>query len=100
MEPLANAKLLTLLEQSLLTWRVLGKARLGDDGAIVISRLGADISVTRAPQGQPFRWMVAIDGRRRPALSLVAVLRQVRAALDPDFKPVRIRIAGMPGTAP
>jgi hypothetical protein len=40
-----------------------------------------------------FRWTVTIDGRTRGAISLVAVLRQVREALDPGYTAVRVRIA-------
>jgi len=40
--------------------------------------------------------MVSIDGRRRPAISLVAVLRQVREALDPGYATNRVRIAIAP----
>jgi hypothetical protein len=37
--------------------------------------------------------MVTVDGRRRGAVSLVAVLRQLRAALDPGYAKTRVRIA-------
>jgi hypothetical protein len=40
--------------------------------------------------------MVTIDGRTRPALSILAVLRQVRMALDPDFAANKIRVAIAP----
>ena len=40
--------------------------------------------------------MVTADGRTRGAISLVAVLRQVRAALDRSFVPNRVRIALSP----
>ena len=43
-----------------------------------------------------FRWMVAIGGRKRPALSLLAVLRQVREALDPDYAANKVRVAIAP----
>jgi hypothetical protein len=43
-----------------------------------------------------FRWLVTIDGRTRPALSLLAVLRQVREALDPDYSGSRLRVAIAP----
>jgi hypothetical protein len=48
------------------------------------------------PDDMMFRWMVTIDGRTRPAISLVAVLRQVRAALDPDFAATRVRVGIAP----
>ena len=43
-----------------------------------------------------FRWMVTVDGRKRGAISLVAVLRQVREALDPGYAANRVRIAVAP----
>ena len=36
--------------------------------------------------------MVIIGDRRRGAISLVAVLRQVRATLDPGYAVMRVRI--------
>jgi hypothetical protein len=43
-----------------------------------------------------FRWTVTIDGRTRPAISLLAVLRQVRGALDPGYAVSRVRVAVSP----
>ena len=43
-----------------------------------------------------FRWMVMIDGRRRGAISMLAVLRQVREALDPGYAASRVRVAVAP----
>jgi hypothetical protein len=37
--------------------------------------------------------MVTIDGRTRRAISIVAVLRQVREALDPGYAANRVRVA-------
>ena len=65
------------------------------DGALVIA--GAkDIRIDRAPLHLLFRWMVTVDGRKRGAISLVAVLRQVREALDPGYAANRVRIAVAP----
>ena len=84
-----------LLTESLAAWRVTGSVERTSDGAIVI---GGDtrIRIEPAPQDSMFRWMVAIDGRKRPALSLLAVLRQVREALDPDYAANRVRVAIAP----
>ncbi len=95
----APAPLVTLhrlLEASLPTWRVLARVAQEPGGSIVVSGLGRRIVVRRAPHELPFRWLVDIDGRERPALSVVTVLRQVRAALDPGFIPARVRIAQPP----
>jgi hypothetical protein len=43
-----------------------------------------------------FRWMVIIDGRRRGAISILAVLRQVREALDPGYAASRVHVAVAP----
>jgi hypothetical protein len=84
-----------LLKESLAAWRVAGSVERTRDGGIVI---GGDkkISIEPAPHHSMFRWMVAIDGRKRPALSLLAVLRQVRGALDPGYAANRVRVATAP----
>jgi len=82
-----------LLAQSLVAWRVAGSVARADDGALVIAGTGKDIRIERAPPHAMFRWTVTVDGRKRGAISLVAVLRQVREALDPGYAAVRVRIA-------
>ena len=57
---------------------------------------GYIIRIGRAPTDLPFRWHVTVDDRKRAALSLVAVLRQVREALDPGYATLRPRIAPVP----
>ena len=56
-----------------------------------LARLSVDV-IERSPDAM-FRWMVTVGGRTRGALSLVAVLRQVREALDPGYAASRVRIA-------
>ena len=85
-----------LLAQSLRAWPLRGRIMREDDGAIRVADGSKAIRVEPAPPGVPFRWMVSIDGRRRGAISLLAVLRQVRAALDPRFAPERVRVALSP----
>ena len=84
-----------LLAQSLVTWRVAGNVERANDGALVIGGTAKDIRIERAPHPM-FRWMVTVDGRKRGAISLVAVLRQVREALDPGYAAIRLRIAAAP----
>ena len=84
-----------LLVESLAAWRVTGSVERASDGALVIDGASKDIRIERAPP-QVFRWMVTIDGRKRRAISLVAVLRQVREALDPGYAAIRVRIAVAP----
>lgn len=87
---------LRLLEQSLVNWRLIGRVKIELRSVIVVEGLGRQIRITRSDPGLPFRWMITTDGRTRPALSIITVLRQVRGALDPSFKPVRVRIAPLP----
>ena len=83
-----------LLAQSLVAWRVAGSVARASDGALVIGGGRKSIRIDRAPR--VFRWMVTVDGRKRGAISLVAVLRQVREALDPGYAANRVRIAVAP----
>jgi hypothetical protein len=85
-----------LLAQSLIAWRVAGSVERASDGSLVICGSRKDIRVERAPLDLPFRWMITVDGRKRMAISLVAVLRQVREALDPGYEAKRVRIAVAP----
>ena len=84
---------LELLAQSLLAWRVAGHVERTSDGALVIGGCAKNIRIDRAPPDLMFRWMVTVDGRRRGAVSLLAVLRQVREALDPGYAANRLRAA-------
>lgn len=85
-----------LLAQSLLAWRVAGRVERTSDGALVISGSDRTIRVEPAPQHPIFRWMVTVDGRKRGAISLVAVLRQVREPLDPGYAANHVRVALAP----
>jgi hypothetical protein len=96
MTPAPSGLLRELLTQSLLAWHVSGRVRDADGGAIVVSAERSEILVGPAPPGLPFRWLVTIDGRQRPAISVVAVLRQVREAFDPGYATRRVRVAAFP----
>jgi hypothetical protein len=85
-----------LLAQSLVAWRVAGIVRRDAAGAIVICGDRKDIRIERAGDDLMFRWIVAVEGRKRGAISLVAVLRQVREALDPGYAASRVRVAVSP----
>jgi hypothetical protein len=84
-----------LLAQSLLAWGLKGKMR-GEGDAMIVCCDGAEIRLEAAQPGLPFRWMVSVNGRRRGAISLVAVLRQVRSALDPAYAVNRVRVGALP----
>jgi hypothetical protein len=85
-----------LMSQSLVAWGLNGSVRSTSDGAILVSCRERNIRIEPAPPDAPFRWIVIVDSRRRAATSLVAVLRQVRAALDPGYATMRVRIAPFP----
>jgi hypothetical protein len=93
MTPAASDPLCELLAQSLPRWHVSGDVCRADNGMILLSTERHEIRVEPAPSELPFRWLVTVDGRQRPALSVVAVLRQVREALDPGYATQRVRIA-------
>ena len=84
-----------LLQESLRAWRIAGAVARESDGTLVIDG-NRSIRVEAAPAHPVFRWMVTIDGRKRGAISLVAVLRQVREALDPGYAANRVRVAVAP----
>ena len=82
-----------LLQQSVAAWHLVGAVQSAGDDAVLLSCNGCEIRIEVAARGSPFRWMVTVNGRTRGAVSLVAVLRQVRAALDPGYERYNIRIA-------
>ena len=84
-----------LLAQSLVAWRVEGSVARRSDGALEIAGNRA-VRIDRAPPHAMFRWIVTVDGRKRVAISLVAVLRQVREALDPGYAANRVRVVAAP----
>jgi hypothetical protein len=88
-----------LLAESLAAWRLAGEVRSAG-GVVLLSCNATEIRVESVPPGSPFRWMVTVNGRRRGALSLLAVLRRVRAALDPDYERHQVLIAPAPVIPP
>jgi hypothetical protein len=84
-----------LITQSLAAWHVAGTVELTDDRAVVIE-VKSKIRIEPAQAGSVFRWTITIGGRTRPAISLLAVLRQVRRALDPGYAACRVRVALLP----
>ena len=86
-----------LLAQSLAAWRVAGSVERASDGALVIGGRRQ-----RHPDRSRRRRIRCSAGWSRSmaasaaAISLVAVLRQVREALDPGYAANRVRIAVAP----
>ncbi len=89
-----------LLAQSLGAWRVSGDVSREADGALFVTVCEKRLRITRAPADLPFRWMVADGERTRGATSVPGLLRNVRAGIDPGYRPVRLRIAPLPPTTP
>ena len=75
---------------------MVGTVESAGDGTLMIAGNRKSIRIDRASPGLMFRWTVTVDGRQRPAISLVAVLRQVREALDPGTAANRVRVAVAP----
>ena len=84
-----------LITQSLAAWHLAGTVELTGDRAIVIGAK-PEIRIEPARADLMFRWTITIDGRTRPAISLLAVLRQVRGALDPGYAACCVRVALLP----
>jgi hypothetical protein len=85
-----------LLTQSLIAWRIAGTVQRTSGGGILLRAGGKEIYVEPAGKTLPFRWMVSADGRKRGAISLVSVLRQVRGVLDPGYAGNRVRVSISP----
>ena len=94
-DPLGNI-LCELLRESLAAWRMGGIVEPLADGGIVIDGNRKTIQIVPAQPASVFRWMVTIDGRKRGAISLIGVLRQVREAIDPGYAASRVRVTVAP----
>jgi hypothetical protein len=87
-----------LVAASLAAWGLAGVATRTDDGAVAIEGTSGNktLRIEPKPDDAMFRGLVKVDGGAGPAISLVAVLRQVHAALDPDFAAKRVRVGMAP----
>jgi hypothetical protein len=85
-----------LLVLSLRAWRVRGDVSREPDGALRVTAGEKGLRISRAPADLPFRWMVAEGDRMRGVTSVAGLLRALRAAVDPGYRPVRLRIAPLP----
>jgi hypothetical protein len=88
-----------LLAESLAAWHIKGSVTHADVDGVVVQSNGKTIRIEPV-RANMFRWLVTIDGRQRPAISLVAVLRQVRQALDPGYAMSRVRVTVAPLVPP
>ncbi len=85
-----------LLVQSLRAWRVSGEVSREAEGGLLVTAGEKRLRISRAAPDLPFRWMVAEGDRTRGAPSIAGLLRTLRAAVDPGYRPVRLRIAPLP----
>jgi hypothetical protein len=82
--------------KGLRAWRVTRQRRArGRRGAARHRRRQAPAHLA-APADLPFRWMVGEGERTRGATSIAGLLRNVRASVDPHYRPVRLRIVPLP----
>jgi hypothetical protein len=88
-----------LLAQSLKAWNVAGGVERDGDAVLVIGQNGKSLRIDPV-QHPMFRWTVSVDSRKRGAVSLVAVLRQVREVLDPGYLGLRVHVAVAPLVPP
>ena len=92
----AEALVGELLAESLKAWHIAGDVARADGGIVVSANSQRILISSTTQRTEMFRWLVAIDGRERPAVSLIAVLRQVRQALDPGYAASRVRVTLAP----
>ena len=85
-----------LLAQSLDAWRISGSVRREADGTLLLLAGDKRLGVARAAADLPFRWMVGEGERTRGVTSIAGLLRAVRGAVDPGYRPIRLRIAPLP----
>ena len=85
-----------LLVESLAAWHVAGDVRCKADGTLLLIVGDKQLRISRAGGDLPFRWMVTEGERSRGVTSIAGLLRAVRAAVDPGYRPIRLRIAPLP----
>ncbi len=83
-----------LIADSLILWGVAGRVDIADVG-IIITADGLVLHVAPAlPEEAPMRWWLISDTRRRPAASMLGLLRSLRYALNAtSAEPARARVA-------
>jgi hypothetical protein len=83
-----------LLADSLTLWGVVGRVEIADGGVRVIAGDQVLHVTQAAPAEAPMRWWLVREGRRRPAASMLGLLRSLRYALNAtSAEPARARVA-------
>ncbi|MCA3352368.1 MAG: hypothetical protein INF97_17430 [Roseomonas sp.] len=83
-----------LLADSLTLWGVVGSVEIADGGVRLIAGKHV-LHVTQAElEEAPMRWWLISETRRRPAASMLGLLRSLRYALNAtSAEPARARVA-------
>jgi hypothetical protein len=83
-----------LIADSLMLWGVAGRVDIADAG-VRITAGDLVLHVTQArPEEAPMRWWLISETRRRPAASMLGLLRSLRYALNATgAEPARARVA-------
>jgi hypothetical protein len=83
-----------LIADSLTLWGVAGRVDIADVG-IRITAADLVLHVAQAlPEEAPMRWWLISEARRRPAASMLGLLRSLRYALNAtSAEPARARVA-------
>ncbi len=83
-----------LIADSLTLWGVTGRVEIADCGVRIIAGDQVLHVTQAAPEEAPMRWWLLRDGRRRPAGSILGLLRSLRYALNAtSAEPARARVA-------
>ena len=83
-----------LLADSLTLWGVAGRVEIADESIKIIAGEKVLHVTQAAPAQAPMRWWLISEARRRPAASVLGLLRSLRYALNAtSAEPARARVA-------
>ncbi len=83
-----------LLADSLTLWGVTGRVDIADSGVKITAGDQVLHVAQAAPEEAPMRWWLISETRRRPAASMLGLLRSLRYALNAtSAEPARARVA-------
>ncbi len=82
-----------LLDGALRVWRLEGTVEAGENGGFLVTQGETRVTVARLADGG---WTVEVAGRGTRHAGIPGMLRTLHAALDPDYRPARFRIAPAP----
>ena len=83
-----------LLADSLTLWGVAGRVDIADSGVKITVGDQVLHVAQAAPEEAPMRWWLIRETRRRPAASMLGLLRSLRYALNATgAEPARARVA-------